>query len=99
MIPACNTTTIPWLPHLYGETRFVVTGIARSEYAGCLELDPTHINCHAKGSLYGYPFDLEVHDGGQEIRIRGLSGTDMKDRIDDPPAIFRRIDSADTTLC
>jgi len=82
-------TFIPWLPHLYGAVRPVVTSVGCGKFEGAFEFTPGEGQDDRFGVLYGYPFTVQVED--DEIHISGLSALGPEAKATDPPGVFCRV--------
>lgn len=92
--PACNITSIPWFPWLYGSIRPVVTSVGDGKFEACLEWKPDPDQDQSWGEVvYGWPFLVELKDG--EIMVYGFGISFPGMRFNVPPAVFTRVECID----
>lgn len=91
--PSGRRRNIPWLPHMYGQVRQLITSMGGSKFEGCLGWTPGEGQEQCWGEQYGYPFSVEVvrsgAQGAEEIKVSGMSW--MVDGSDGPATLYSRI--------
>lgn len=83
---------MPWLPHLYGNVRLLVTSQGEGRFDGCLEWTPGEEQDPSWGKRHGFPFTVEVVEeaGGDELRLRGMDWLSSVS-TNAPPLVFHRV--------
>lgn len=91
--PFGNMMNMPWLPHLYGDVRPLITSMGGGRFEGCLEWTAGAEQEQCWGRQYGYPFRLEVvsvDSEEEEIRVWGMAWLESGSE-EGPPAVYRRV--------
>lgn len=89
--PACNLFDSPWMAHLYGKVKCLITSVGEGKFQGCIEWKSALDQDQSGGEVvYGWPFVIQAK-GEDEIEVFGMGIGLPRTMFAVPPAVFTRV--------